>query len=65
MRPVQTWDLLILGLFICVEILQRKKVHGLDIGHMPVWGRWAVYFAVIFWIMALYVPGKQFIYFQF
>lgn len=64
-RPVQTWDLLILGLFICVEILQRKKVHGLDIGHMPVWGRWAVYFAVIFWIMALYVPGKQFIYFQF
>lgn len=64
-RDIQRWDLILLTAFIVVEFIQRDKAHGLELRHLPVWGRWLIYFVVCLLILALYVPSQQFIYFQF
>ena len=48
------------------EWVQRDKGHPLELDHLPVWARWACYYALVLVIVAFGYSGAQpFIYFQF
>lgn len=47
------------------EWAMRARPHGLDIGHWPVWLRWAAYFALGWSCLGMFKQDTAFIYFQF
>ena len=65
LRQKQTFELVLLCVFIFAEFIQRNKAHGLQLQGLALWVRWGIYLLLILSIMALFVPSKQFIYFQF
>lgn len=64
-------DLMALPFTLCltlvvVEWLQRRREHPLQIDHVPVMGRWCLYYACALSVIVLGEPrAKAFIYFQF
>lgn len=57
------WSILLL---VSVEWLQREKVHGLDVAHLPSWARRSLYGGILLMIFFLgRFSGTDFIYFQF
>lgn len=56
----------LIGIFVVIEWWQRNKAHPLQLGNIPKWIRWPIYYAVIILILFFgnfdYTP---FIYFQF
>lgn len=50
---------------IVMEWIQRKKPHGLDIGHYPVILRWGLYWVITFFCLIFLGDERTFIYFQF
>ncbi len=63
--PLETL-ILILIMFIA-EWLQRDKQHALEFNrvNIPAWGRWLIYYAVVFCIIWFSGEQQEFIYFQF
>jgi hypothetical protein len=56
---------LAIGVVLFIEWLQRKKEHGLEISHYPLFLRWLCYWSIAF-ICLLYMGDERtFIYFQF
>ena len=51
--------------FLLFEWLQRKRQHILDLGFLPIWGRWMAYYLVIYLIFNYGASPQSFIYFQF
>ncbi len=58
--------ILILIMFVA-EWLQRGKQHALDFDNVsiPAWGRWLIYYAVVYCIIWFTGEQQEFIYFQF
>jgi alginate O-acetyltransferase complex protein AlgI len=59
--------LVVLGIFVLVEWLQREKQHALQIEHIIMYRplRWVTYYAILMVIFSLGGEQQQFIYFQF
>lgn len=63
---VKTSLLLLIGLLVVVEYIQRKKQHGLDLAHVKPWGRWLCYgLLFVLWFFFAVLRRNTFIYFQF
>jgi alginate O-acetyltransferase complex protein AlgI len=51
---------------LIVEWVQRRKPYALKIEKLPVWVRWAVYYALVIGVLCFGTfGGSEFIYFQF
>ena len=59
------FDLLLIGALVCVEWVQRKRAHGLNIEFLPTPVRWAIYYGLIFLTLGYLQDQRTFIYFQF
>ena len=54
------------GFVLAAEWVQRDKEHFLQVGSLPVWARWSLYYSLIFLIALFGAREEQsFIYFQF
>ena len=56
---------IVIGVLLLVEWLNRSKEHGLDIGNLPLWLRIASCYVLVLVILELGGNSQSFIYFQF